>query len=285
MISRQVMLRVACISFIAINAGCYSHNPYGRGYGYPGNAGGYPQGGVIQAPGGFAPSVIPESTYQQGNSPTLAPTNDNNFDDSGNSGDFNDNAPTFGDGNSGNGDSGGVPDYPNEDLLNSGENKLEYDNDDFSSPDNDGTDFFENSDPNSSLPINKEVEQVAYSSAQKFKQPKRFQPTANAIPIKKKVANKLKSTSPYGYDKVQYSWLRGVVDYDSENQSWHIMYNIKPEADDQFGGEFAMVSHPGLEKLKDGDVVLVKGYVDDSDRDAYGKVIYQVEELVPLKKK
>jgi hypothetical protein len=283
MISRQIMLRVACISFIAINAGCYSHNPYGHGYGYPGNSGGYPQGGVIQAPGGFAPSVVPESTYQQGNSPTLAPTNDDNF---GGSGNFNDNAPTFDNESSGNGDSGGVPYNPNdnEDLQDSGNNTFEYDKDDLSSPGDDEGDFFKD-DPTGSLPINKDVEQVAYSSAKKFKQPKRFQPITNAIPIKKKVANKLKSTSPYGYDKVQYSWLRGVVDYDSENQSWHIMYNIKPEADDQFGGEFAMVSHPGLEKLKNGDVVLVKGYVDDSDRDAFGKVIYQVEELVPLKKK
>lgn len=272
--SKSALLSLACIGLMMTGSGCYYSSPYG--YGAPNNMGGYPPGGVIQSPGNFGPTVVPDGTgtFQQGQ-PTPAPEYDNFNSGSGNDAPFYD--PNA---SSNNNNNNGVPYTPQENkTFESNEDTFDFDT---SSP-GDETDYFDNSDPLGSVEKKNDLQQVAYSTETEFKEPKLLQPIPEATSVMKQTTDDLQGV-PYGYDKVQYSWLRGVADYDKENQTWHIMYNIRPE-NDQFGGEFALTDHAATKNLKNGDVILVKGYVDDSDRDAYGKVLYRVEELVPLKKK
>jgi hypothetical protein len=85
---------------------------------------------------------------------------------------------------------------------------------------------------------------------------------------------------PYGYDQNEYRWLRGVVDYDETDKSWHILYAPKPAREDKFGGAIRLLPHQALDTLHAGDVVKIQGEVDyDSRETATGKPQYRIAEL------
>jgi hypothetical protein len=86
--------------------------------------------------------------------------------------------------------------------------------------------------------------------------------------------------NPYDFDREGYRWLRGVVDYDEREKSWHIIYDINPG--DKYGGSMTLASDPRLNVLNTGDVVLVEGAVDPNSRDRLGKPQYRVETFSPL---
>ncbi|NOX54828.1 MAG: hypothetical protein GXP27_10400, partial [Planctomycetes bacterium] len=85
---------------------------------------------------------------------------------------------------------------------------------------------------------------------------------------------------PFAYDRQNYRWLRGIVDYDESDNTWHLMYAAKPDPDDPYGGDITLADHPDLSKLRDGDIVLVEGRVDTASTDALGKPQYRIEKLV-----
>ena len=85
--------------------------------------------------------------------------------------------------------------------------------------------------------------------------------------------------SPYDYDRKNYQWLRGKVDFDENDQSWHIIYSLKPDQTDRFGGSITLIDHPDLNKLQNDDVVLLEGKVDSDSPDRSGKVKYRIEKL------
>ena len=84
---------------------------------------------------------------------------------------------------------------------------------------------------------------------------------------------------PYGYDRDNHLWLRGVVEYVEADRAWHIMYDDAPDANDQFGGDLSLADDPRLAKLRDGDVIQVEGQVDPQARDARGKPRYRISKL------
>ena len=86
--------------------------------------------------------------------------------------------------------------------------------------------------------------------------------------------------SPFDYDRKNYSWLRGVVDFDEQNKTWHLMYSQMPEPKDVYGGDIALIDHPDLAHLRDSDVVLVEGAIDANVPDRLGKASYRIKKLV-----
>ena len=80
--------------------------------------------------------------------------------------------------------------------------------------------------------------------------------------------------NPYAYDEKQYRWLRGTVEYDDVDRSWHLMYSERP--DDDYGGDFTLVDDPKLDVLRNDDVVFVTGRIDRSVTDRLGKPCYRI---------
>jgi hypothetical protein len=91
--------------------------------------------------------------------------------------------------------------------------------------------------------------------------------------------------SPYLKDPRGYAWLRGVVARDPKTRTWRITYSRDPLDDDPYGGTLTLVESNLLDTLMDDDVVLLKGDVDPSARDRYGKPSYRATTVLPLQPK
>ncbi|MCA9117489.1 MAG: hypothetical protein KDA79_20605 [Planctomycetaceae bacterium] len=79
----------------------------------------------------------------------------------------------------------------------------------------------------------------------------------------------------WGYDRENYRWLRGVVEFDQQDGQWHLMYD--PQPGDRWGGDLTLAGGNLPETLQDGAVIQVHGQLDQSSRDSRGKPLYQVE--------
>ena len=85
--------------------------------------------------------------------------------------------------------------------------------------------------------------------------------------------------NPYDHDRKNYQWLRGKVDFDEQDQTWHIIYNLTPDQKDRFGGSVALIDHPGFNNLQNDDVVYLEGRIDTGSLDRSGKAKYRIEYL------
>ena len=88
--------------------------------------------------------------------------------------------------------------------------------------------------------------------------------------------------SNYGYDARQYGWLKGTIEYVKADNSWHIMYDQSPDANDQYGGDLSLIDDPRLDALSDNDVVYIKGAFDTRALDGLGKPRYRIENISRL---
>lgn len=86
----------------------------------------------------------------------------------------------------------------------------------------------------------------------------------------------------YGFDGQSYTWLRGIVDYDKESNTWAIIYNLAPDVGDKFGGSFVFAPHDDLKRLQPGSTVLVQGRADPGRKDGRGKPLYEVVRFVKI---
>jgi hypothetical protein len=98
----------------------------------------------------------------------------------------------------------------------------------------------------------------------------------------KTVDAKTRAGSPnrYDYDRGSYSYLRGVVDFDTRDNSWHIIYNPNPDRTDKYGGAFQLIDNPRLKALHDGDIVFIQGRVHPQLVDSRGKPKYEIGDEV-----
>jgi hypothetical protein len=87
----------------------------------------------------------------------------------------------------------------------------------------------------------------------------------------------LKGGDPCDYDRLKYTWLRGVVDFDERDKSWHIIYCRRPDSHDRYGGALRLIDNPKLATLHSGDVVYVEGRIDTHRLDSHGKPQYLIE--------
>jgi hypothetical protein len=91
---------------------------------------------------------------------------------------------------------------------------------------------------------------------------------------------RVESPKQFDYDRVSYSYVRGVVDYNPRDKSWHIIYSPNPDRKDKYGGAFQLVDHPKLKALHDGDVVFIQGRISPRQLDAGGNAKYEVVDEV-----
>jgi hypothetical protein len=87
----------------------------------------------------------------------------------------------------------------------------------------------------------------------------------------------IKGSDPCDYDRVSYSWLRGIVDFNPRDKSWHIIYSQHPDRHDRYGGAIRLIDCPKLRTLHSGDLVFIEGRVDTQQRDSHGKAQYRIE--------
>lgn len=90
--------------------------------------------------------------------------------------------------------------------------------------------------------------------------------------------------NPYGRDTKHPNpqWLRGVVDFDSRERTWQIIYSATPDQNDPNGGTLTLASHPALSGCRSGDIVLVEGAINAGQTDKRGKPLYALDSVTPL---
>jgi hypothetical protein len=80
----------------------------------------------------------------------------------------------------------------------------------------------------------------------------------------------------YGYDTENYSWLKGIAEYDAKQKVWHLTYSLTPDETDKFGGEVTLKNTAHFQYLRSGEPVRVEGNFDPVQRDRLGKPVYEV---------
>ncbi|MDF1744729.1 MAG: hypothetical protein P1V19_13620 [Gimesia sp.] len=153
--------------------------------------------------------------------------------------------------------------------------------------------------PNSSLRKNSSSQKVSHANHQtrtsgpqlvqsdRFMTPAKFQAASFELPADSSNQNpNAQSPSPFSYDKQQYRWLRGIIEFDEQEKHWNITYNATPDKTDKFGGNIVLIDEGKLNPFKNGDVVLIDGKIDGSRQDKMGKPFYLIskaQKLVPKK--
>jgi hypothetical protein len=112
-----------------------------------------------------------------------------------------------------------------------------------------------------------------------------MRPVSSGSNVAARTANDPSRPNPFAHDARNFAWLRGIVDFDPQDQRWVMVYSGNPDAADRFGGSITLGDHPQMNRIKPGDVVLVEGGVDESSLDQHGKPLYRIDKLVPLKPK
>ncbi|HWL10249.1 MAG TPA: hypothetical protein VNQ76_17730 [Planctomicrobium sp.] len=90
-------------------------------------------------------------------------------------------------------------------------------------------------------------------------------------------ANKVENAvlSAFAHD-AKFRWLRGVVSREPQNGTWSIIYNNAPDATDRWAGHLSLSPSPELERLRNGEVVTLRGQIDNVLKDHLGKPVYVV---------
>ncbi len=294
---RQWTFCVLCGTTLLAVIGCYSHYPhsiYGPG-GYPGTYSNPPLGSG--APGG---TVVPQGSSFQGpgaalspgaqtfNSQPLAGGGPSQGRQPGRSGG---DAPIYDsnrDGLQADGVNKPVPNYPNSNDVRDFEDTKKFDG-------FDGTDAFGTDDGrgagDSKAPFGSGSSNQSPFDGAALNDADDAEPFISPIiPVKPvstakilvKDATRRNRPNPYKYDRKHYRWLRGVVDYDDEDGTWNIIYNLQPDENDEFGGSMTLLGLGQKPELESHDVVLVEGRVDSDHRDALGKPQFRVNRLQRL---
>lgn len=83
----------------------------------------------------------------------------------------------------------------------------------------------------------------------------------------------------FGFDRDNYQWLRGTVDYDEEEETWFVIYNLAPDEHDVYQGGLTLTAEEAtLAQLKNGDHVLLEGRVDQQKLDRRNAPVFHVEQ-------
>lgn len=272
--SKSWKIHLICGLTLLVLGGCYSYRPYGSGlYGPPSMGPAYPSGGApatLAPQGGLTPYNAQAPTYGGDAPGWQQPTN----------GSLGTGAPSFnstGTGFSQPTDGNAVPNYNDPGNADGGDGGLRFNESEADAP------FGENGALRTGVETNNLVSAEQHDS---FVTPADFnQPMAADTPSNEETANR--PPIPFEYDRENYARLCGVVDYDRSDKSWNIIYSMKPDPTDRYGGSMTLIDNGGLGNLRDGNVVLVTGSVDTDALDRFGKPSYRIERLsrlVPKKK-
>lgn len=174
-----------------------------------------------------------------------------------------------------------------------------FENNDFQPPSKSAPEADDIFGPNSSSRMNPTSSKVSHANHQTrlsgpqlvksdpFMTPAKFQAASFERPHGTgNQSSNAKSPSPFSYDKQNYGWLRGIIEFDVQEKQWNITYNATPDKTDKFGGNIVLSDQGKLNHFKNGDVVLLDGKIDGSRQDKMGKPLYlisKVQRLVPKK--
>ena len=84
-----------------------------------------------------------------------------------------------------------------------------------------------------------------------------------------------KNPIPFGFDTEQYTWLRGVAEFDEQEGVWRVQY-APDQFVDQYSGVLTLAPDPRLDNLLNKDVVKVHGRIDMSRRDFNQKPMFVI---------
>jgi hypothetical protein len=87
-------------------------------------------------------------------------------------------------------------------------------------------------------------------------------------------------SSGYAHDSVNYGWLEGVVSYDAADRTWNIVYNLDPQAEDEYAGHFTLAQSPLSQTFREGERVRLEGRIDPAAKDRFGKPLYQPQRII-----
>ena len=80
----------------------------------------------------------------------------------------------------------------------------------------------------------------------------------------------------YDFDERDYRWLQGIVNYEHDDQTWSIIYNMK--GDDRYFGDFLLIPDPAFdEEFRVGDFVRLQGHIDTTQLETPRKPMYRVD--------
>lgn len=88
-------------------------------------------------------------------------------------------------------------------------------------------------------------------------------------------------TAPYAYD-ADYTWLRGVLRFDTASGHWTMIYSENPAPDDEHGGKLLVADSSTLEPFKPQAVVLLRGAIDAQQSAAAGRAVFRAEVIEPV---
>lgn len=88
---------------------------------------------------------------------------------------------------------------------------------------------------------------------------------------------------PYAFDQDGYTWLRGLVSFDNVDKAWTITYDTTPDQWDNFAGHLTLAGDIPPE-IRDNDIVLVEGAVDQARVDRFGKPVYRIGTIAALER-
>jgi len=123
-----------------------------------------------------------------------------------------------------------------------------------------------------------ELPRMADSSTNEFQKPVIRSDSSPARGVVAVSHQETPDLSQLGHDP-SHRWFRGVVEYDPQGRSWHLLYDLNPALTDQLGGDITLDGAHGLKPSDSGSVVRVYGSFNPARLDSLGKMVYSVSRL------
>jgi hypothetical protein len=84
--------------------------------------------------------------------------------------------------------------------------------------------------------------------------------------------------APFAHD-ADYTWLRGVLQFDEAGGSWTMIYSENPAPGDEHGGKLLVADSPLLEQFQPQAVVLLRGEIDQLQSATAGRAVFRVDAI------
>lgn len=86
-------------------------------------------------------------------------------------------------------------------------------------------------------------------------------------------------TAGFDYDD-KHRWFQGMAEYDAQNRTWHLLYDLNPHVHDQLGGEIQLAGNVPADASYSGKLLRVSGEFDyDLPLDQLSKPVYRVQRI------
>lgn len=91
----------------------------------------------------------------------------------------------------------------------------------------------------------------------------------------------VRGPSEYGFDTLEYRWLRGTIERDPNSRRW--LVNYSPGRSDRYRGMLSLdATGQQMIGVRSGDWIDVRGHLHSSRQDRSGRPLYVVDSIVRL---